>query len=81
MDDRLQPRHDAGNLLARTRAWRRVMTMLVRAFLTFARLLALVAIFGITYAVYAMHLPVGWCIALIVLWFLVFGSLFPKAPA
>jgi hypothetical protein len=50
--------------------------MLLRAFLTFGRLLALVAMFGITYAGYAMHISLGMHLGLFVLWFLVFGALF-----
>ena len=51
--------------------------MLLRAFLTFARLLALVAVFGITYAGYAMHpFSPGMYLGLFVVWFLVFGGQF-----
>jgi hypothetical protein len=54
---------------------------MIRAFLTFARLLALVAYGGIIYAGFAMHpFSPGMFIGLFVAWFCVFGGLF-KAPA
>lgn len=55
--------------------------MILRAFLTFARLLALVAFGGILYAGVAMHPFSPWMfIGLIVAWLLVFGRLF-NSPA
>ena len=50
--------------------------MLLRAFLTFSRLLALVAVGGITYA-FAMHpFSAGMYLGLLFVWAMVFGSLF-----
>jgi hypothetical protein len=51
--------------------------MMARAFLTFGRLLALLAVGGITYAGYAMHpFSPGMYLGLFVVWVLVFGRLF-----
>jgi hypothetical protein len=50
--------------------------MVLRAFLGFSRFVALVAMCGIAYAAYAMHLSPGMCIGLCVVWFVVFGALF-----
>ena len=50
--------------------------MILRAFLTFGRLLALVAVLGIIYAGYMMHISLGMYLGLFVVWFLVFGALF-----
>ena len=50
--------------------------MLPRAFLTFGRLLALVAVGGITYA-FAMHpFSPGMFLGLLFVWAMVFGGLF-----
>jgi uncharacterized membrane protein len=55
--------------------------MTIGLFLALARLIALVALVGIVYVgATTLHFSPAAYIAAIVVWLLVFGALFPKAP-